>query len=103
MSVASTVSGLLSGVLLAIRSVGFSLSEIPVSASIRVWPPALRRVGETKCGRVGSPARGGAGRRWASAAGVHPCAAHLEFAVNRFGDRAHRGKAIDAHAQVDLI
>src|ERR1700704_2569304 len=58
MSVASTVSGLLSGLLLAIRSVGFSLSEIPVSASIRVWPPALSRMWETKCGGIGSPVRG---------------------------------------------
>src|SRR3979409_2785923 len=58
MSVASTVSGLLSGLLLAIRSVGFSLSEIPVSASIRVSPPALRRMWETKCGGIGSPVRG---------------------------------------------
>ncbi len=40
------------------RIVGFSLSEMPVSASSKVEPPALRRMCETKCGGIASPLTG---------------------------------------------
>ena len=48
-------------------------------------------------------ARRRARRSRAATARFDPGAAHLESAVGRLGDGAHRGEPIDAHVQVDLV